>query len=88
MLFWHHLTRCLLVQPCFLFVGEPFERDERFKLVKSLLVDTFRGQEITEMNLMSVSHVIVCMAAGDAEIKLRHYAVLLKKSGTRVRTLC
>ena len=72
------------MQPCFLFVGDAFERDERHKLAKSLLIDVFRGQEVSEMTLMSLSHVIVCTATGQADLKLRHYAVLLKKSGTRV----
>ena len=75
----------LAVQPCFVFIGAAFESDERFKLAKSMLLDLFRGQEVAEMSLMAISHVYVCSAADPNLIRLRHYAVRLLKSGTKVR---
>jgi hypothetical protein len=72
------------VQPCFLFIGDAFEQDARFRLAKSLLLDTLRGEEVDEMNLMSLSRVIVCTAVDADALKFRHYAISLKKSGTRV----
>lgn len=40
---------CLLVaalQPAIMFVGEKFDSDQDFKQAKSLLLDTFRGQQV------------------------------------------
>lgn len=75
------------MQPCFLFVGEAFEREARFKLAKSLLLDLFRGEEVAEVALLAIGRVVVCLASGSSSLQLRHFAVLLKKSGTKVRLL-
>ena len=42
----------VLLQPCFIFRGEQFENDEEFKQAKSMLLDLFRGQVVTGLNLM------------------------------------
>lgn len=73
------------VQPCFLFVGEAFEASERHRLLRSHLLDLFRGHAVHELPLMSVSRIFVCVASGEAAVWLYHYAILLKKSGTKVR---
>jgi hypothetical protein len=73
-----------VVQPCFSFIGSPFETDDKFKLAKSLILDAFRGDDVSRINLMLVTHLIVCSATDLRSIRWRHYAIHLKKSGTRV----
>ena len=38
-------------QPCFVFAGEQFENDARFRLAKSMILDMFRGRLIESINL-------------------------------------
>jgi hypothetical protein len=42
------LLRMLLLQPAILFVGERFDSDQDFKLAKSMLLDMFRGQQVSQ----------------------------------------
>ena len=79
-------------KPCFAFAGEEFENDADFKQLKSVLLDSFRGRVVESINLKGVDRVIMCTPApssGQGEgakkrVLLRHYAIKLKKSGTRV----
>ena len=66
------------VQPCFVFAGEQFENDGRFKLAKSMILDMFRGRLVESINLkVRCSHCLrlttmcrpvscsgVCLGAG------------------------
>lgn len=42
---------CVLMQPCFVFVGEGFENNPDLRMAKSLLLDFFRGRQIDAINL-------------------------------------
>jgi len=70
-------------KPCFVFIGDEFEKNENYQVLSNLLIDFFRGKSIRKVDLMSLDHVIICTAV-EQTIYFRHYAVLLKKSGTHV----
>uniref|UniRef100_A0A7S3QW93 Ribosome production factor 2 homolog n=1 Tax=Dunaliella tertiolecta TaxID=3047 RepID=A0A7S3QW93_DUNTE len=71
-------------KPCVMFVGERFESSESMKLARSLILDLFRGQPVSAINLAGVDRVIVAYAVDENKLLLRQYVVKLKKSGTRV----
>jgi Brix domain len=73
-------------QPAVLFVGERFESDADFKLARSLLLDMFRGQQVSSINLAGLDRVLAVFAAGSSErsLLLRQYRIAFKKSGTKV----
>eukprot|EP00193_Tetraselmis_chui_P009408 CAMPEP_0177768912 /NCGR_PEP_ID=MMETSP0491_2-20121128/9999_1 /TAXON_ID=63592 /ORGANISM="Tetraselmis chuii, Strain PLY429" /LENGTH=322 /DNA_ID=CAMNT_0019285801 /DNA_START=188 /DNA_END=1156 /DNA_ORIENTATION=+ len=70
-------------KPMFVFAGDKFENDSQHKMVKSVLLDVFRGIEVNNINLKGLDSVIF-VAAASGRILFRVYAVGLKKSGTRV----
>lgn len=59
-------------KPCFTFAGQDFDTNPQFKAAKSLLLDTFRGQEVSKINLKGLDHLISCVAH-EGKILLRHY---------------
>ena len=70
-------------KPCLLFSGEAFQTPTSdFYRVKNLLVDFFRGEEITNIRLEGIEHVMqfVCI---DNKIFMRSYRIILKKSGEK-----
>jgi ribosome production factor 2 len=69
-------------KPCFVVVGEQFEMDDRFKRVKSLLVDLYRGRVVETVDLIGLETCIVLTATGSDQVSLRVYRVSLKSSGT------
>lgn len=77
-------------KPMFVFQGAAFESNDELKLMQSLLLDTFRGEILTHINLSALDHVIVVTASEDANsgsspvVHVRHYGILLKKSGSRL----
>jgi hypothetical protein len=71
-------------QPCMIFVGDKFESEGPMKLAKSMLLDVFRGQEVDNINLAGLDHVVVAVALDSSKLLLRQYAIKLKKSGTKV----
>ena len=74
-------------KPCILFVGEKFESVPQFKQLKSVLLDYFRGEQVTGINLAGIDRVIVATAVdeeGPNAVLLRQYTIKLKKSGTTV----
>lgn len=68
-----------------IFVGDKFESEGPMKLAKSMLLDVFRGQEVDNINLAGLDHVVVAVALDSGKLLLRQYAIKLKKSGTKVR---
>eukprot|EP00270_Netrium_digitus_P016299 TRINITY_DN5830_c0_g2_i1.p1 TRINITY_DN5830_c0_g2~~TRINITY_DN5830_c0_g2_i1.p1 ORF type:complete len:333 (-),score=89.96 TRINITY_DN5830_c0_g2_i1:93-1091(-) len=70
-------------KPCFAFIGQDFESRPEMRQVKSLLLDYFRGQVVTTINLAGLDRVFVCVACGD-KVFVRHCAIRLKKSGTKI----
>ena len=78
-------------KPSFAFAGDEFETDSDYKQFKSIVIDSFRGRVVDTINLKGVDRIIMCTPVAGTEsesktkrVMLRHYAIKLKKSGTRV----
>lgn len=74
-------------KPCFVVVGEQFEIDGRFRRVKSLLIDLFRGRQVESLDLQGLETCIVLSARGENEVLFRAYRIALKASGTATPTV-
>lgn len=48
--------------------------------------DYFRGKEVSEYNLAGLDRVVVC-TAHNSKLHFRHYAIMLKQSGSKVCVL-
>lgn len=69
-------------KPMFVFRGDGFEQVDDLIELKSLVLDYFRGDEVEAINLAALDRVfVVTESAG--KVFFRHYAVLLKKSGSK-----
>jgi len=71
-------------KPCITVMGSLFQNDEKYSLAANLLIDFFRGQVTNNINLKGLEHVISLSASDKGIIQLRHYAIIMKKSGTRI----
>jgi len=69
-------------KPCILVSGEEFQTKTEYSRLKNLLVDFWRGEKVTNMNLQGMEHIIQITAA-DGRVYVRSYRALLKKSGLR-----
>lgn len=69
-------------KPCLVFSGEEFETNMEYKRAKSLLIDFWRGETVSNIRLQGLEHVIQ-FTAFDGKILFRSYRVLLKKSGLK-----
>ena len=49
----------------FLFQSDLWQYSERHMLVKNLILDFFRGEEVSTINLTGLSYVIAVTAIGD-----------------------
>jgi ribosome production factor 2 len=54
------------------FNGEPFEIDPEYMRLKCLLTDFFRGEQVENIRLQGVEHVIHFTAV-DGKVMLRSY---------------
>ncbi|XP_024543972.1 ribosome production factor 2 homolog [Selaginella moellendorffii] len=70
-------------KPCFAFIGEAFESDEKCRQFKEMMLDFFRGEEVDRINLAGLDRVFVCVATA-TKVLFRHCAIRLMKSGTKV----
>eukprot|EP00092_Neocalanus_flemingeri_P029855 GFUD01032413.1.p1 GENE.GFUD01032413.1~~GFUD01032413.1.p1 ORF type:complete len:324 (-),score=99.84 GFUD01032413.1:89-1060(-) len=72
-------------KPCLVFAGESFSdpANKEFQRLKSLLIDFFRGPEVTNVRLAGIEHVMQFTAV-DSKVLMRSYKIILKKSGTRL----
>jgi len=70
-------------KPAFVFHGVEFEYQEEFRKFANLLCDIMRGMVVDMVNLEGLDHVFVCTAA-EGKIYFRHYAIVLKKSGSNL----
>jgi len=72
-------------KPCLVFAGEPFAdpANAEFQRLKSLLLDFFRGPEVTNVRLAGIEHVLQFTAV-ENKVLFRSYKISLKKSGTRI----
>ncbi|KAD5508585.1 hypothetical protein E3N88_16288 [Mikania micrantha] len=71
-------------KPFFAFIGEGFENVEELKHLKEVLLDLFRGQVVSNLNLAGLDRVYVCTAVSSKKVLFTHCALKLKKSGTIV----
>ncbi|KAH6762238.1 Ribosomal RNA processing Brix domain protein [Perilla frutescens var. hirtella] len=71
-------------KPFFAFIGEAFESVDELKHLKEVLLDLFRGEVITNLNLAGLDRVYVCTALSSDRIFFSHCALRLKRSGTVV----
>ncbi|TNM94522.1 ribosome production factor 2 homolog [Takifugu rubripes] len=69
-------------KPMLLFAGEAFDTDNEHKRLKSLLIDFFRGPNVSAVRLAGLEHVLHFTSL-DGKIYMRSYRSLLKKSGCR-----
>jgi ribosome production factor 2 len=72
-------------KPCLMFARESFAdpANKEFQRLKSLLIDFFRGPEVTNVRLAGIEHVLQFTAV-ENKVLLRSYRIILKKSGTRI----
>lgn len=70
-------------KPCLMFAGEPFitPSSDCFRL-KNILVDFFRGEEVTNIRLEGIEHVLSFVATDD-KILMRGYKINYLKSGEK-----
>ncbi|PSR98490.1 Ribosome production factor like [Actinidia chinensis var. chinensis] len=71
-------------KPFIAFIGEGFESVEELKHLKEVLLDLFRGEVVSNLNIAGLDRVYVCMALSSNKVFFTHCALRLKKSGTVV----
>ncbi|KAK1434922.1 hypothetical protein QVD17_00677 [Tagetes erecta] len=71
-------------KPFFAFIGEGFENVDELKHLKEILLDLFRGQVVSNLNLAGLDRVYICTAVSANKVNFTHCALRLKKSGTIV----
>jgi len=77
-------AKCTLgSKPLILFAGESFLIDPLHLRLKSLLIDFFQGQQVENIRLQGLEHVLSFTAEGQNRIRFRSYRILFKKSGGR-----
>ncbi|KAM4694934.1 ribosome production factor 2 homolog isoform 2-T2 [Discoglossus pictus] len=69
-------------KPLLVFAGDVFESNEDYKRLKNLLIDFFRGPNVTGIRLAGLEHVLHFTAV-DGKVLMRSYKVQMKKSGCR-----
>ena len=55
-------------QPCIIFVGEKFESVPEMRQLKSVLLDYFRGEQVTAINLAGLDRVIMATAISATQV--------------------
>jgi len=71
-------------KPCLIFMGDPFQSpSSEYYRIKNLLVDFFHGEEVTNIRLEGIEHVISFLAL-ENKIVMKSYRIILKKSGEKV----
>ena len=63
--------------------GPEWEDSERHRIMANFFVDFFQGKIVSSYNLATLDHAIV-LTAHDGIVHFRHYAVVMKRSGTRI----
>ena len=67
-----------------LFQGDTWDTDIDLMILKNFWLDYFRGIVIPKINLAALDRVIAVSVVGK-QIFFRHYGVVLKKAGAKVR---
>ncbi|KAG5190971.1 brix domain-containing 1 [Tribonema minus] len=71
-------------KPAMLFEGDLWENEEKYRKLRNLLIDFFRGDVVDSVSLAGLDHVMVVTAVEGGPILLRHYLIAFKRSGTKV----
>ena len=66
-------------KPTFIFEGSEFENDTNMRLLKSMLLDTFRGPDVEAISLAGLERIIVCTAVSGV-CYFRHYSTSFTKT--------
>mmetsp|Transcript_12177 Transcript_12177/g.15960 ORF Transcript_12177/g.15960 Transcript_12177/m.15960 type:complete len:304 (+) Transcript_12177:55-966(+) len=83
-MFQGSMSKRVGAKPCLVFQGEQWDQAEGgYSTLKNILLDFFRGDEVSTICLKGLDHVMVCTIS-EGKIFIRHYAILLKRSGTKV----
>eukprot|EP01126_Amoeba_proteus_P026691 TRINITY_DN2643_c0_g2_i1.p1 TRINITY_DN2643_c0_g2~~TRINITY_DN2643_c0_g2_i1.p1 ORF type:complete len:246 (-),score=26.23 TRINITY_DN2643_c0_g2_i1:116-853(-) len=72
-------------KPCFVVIGPEFLAEPKFSIAANLIVDFYRGEVVSCINLVGLDHVIA-LAVGEKKdsILFRHYKIHMRKSGSHV----
>ena len=65
------------------FIGSEFEHKPDYQKLKNIFLDFFRGEVVTQVNLMGLKHVI-CVVSHPGGVRLSVSKVSLKASGTKI----
>ena len=73
--------------PLLLFQGDLWQSNDQLSHLRPILVDFLHGDTIDKINLSALDHIIVCVAMvsnnGQPTVAIRHYGILMKKSGNK-----
>ena len=72
-------------KPCFMFVGSEWESSEYHKSLQNLLVDMFRGEVVSKINLGGLDHVICCTTQGNRVLFRTYSTDYIKSNNTAPR---
>lgn len=71
---WEPLNLCATsVQAMFAFVGEKFNTVPELQALKSIFLDFFRGQVVSNVMAKGLDRVILIVALTDTKVVFRHY---------------
>jgi len=72
-------------KPALIFHGDPFSdpANAEMQRLKNLLIDFFRGPEVTNIRLAGVEHALQFTAVG-SKVLMRSYRIVLSKSASRL----
>lgn len=71
---------------CIVFQGDEFEKEHKYQVLKSLLLDFFKGRVVEEADLAAVDHCVVCSIQQE-KLAIRNYVVAFKKQKASVENV-
>lgn len=71
-------------KPAMVFAGEGFEQEPALVQAKGLLLDFFRGRQVTTLGLKGLDRVMCVSVADSKTLLVRQYHIRLKKTGTKL----
>ena len=82
----HGTAKALGSLSCVVFQGDAFEKEHKFQVLKSLLLDFFKGRHVEEVDLAAVDHCVVC-SINDDKLAIRNYVVAFEKQKASVENI-
>jgi ribosome production factor 2 len=70
-------------KPAMLFIGAEWEDDAKYRPLRNLLLDLFRGDDVSSVLLAGIDHVLVC-AVVEGKVSILPHAVQFRRSGSQV----